>query len=407
MAGVVRQQLASGELAPARQAAMLELLAGIGSPTAAELVLKLGSGHPQALRALAASFRERGLKAPASATERLGPALASPDKALRIEALTLCGLWKLNAHTPAILRIAVNPKEVLAVRAAAAEALGALSSPSLGKALAGLTAPGETPALRHAALASLARHDAARAAGRAAALLKEASPAGIGPLLAALLQRSDGAKALAGALGETKISADTAKLARRWINAAGRNEPTLTVGLDKLIGGQGATAAYSPAYVAALEKEALAGGNAARGRKLFELPLLSCTSCHAVDGVKGASTSVKGPNLSALAAGVPTNIIIESVLWPDRQIKEGYLATTVVTKDWKVLSGLVHSEDKKTLRLLDLASGKITTTQAGSILKRSRGGTVMPPGLTASLTRAELRDLIKYLSTLKTGGQPK
>jgi hypothetical protein len=31
----------------------------------------------------------------------------------------------------------------------------------------------------------------------------------------------------------------------------------------------------------------------------------------------------------------------------------------------------------------------------------------MPPGLTTSLTRAELRDLIKYLSTLKTTSQPK
>jgi hypothetical protein len=31
----------------------------------------------------------------------------------------------------------------------------------------------------------------------------------------------------------------------------------------------------------------------------------------------------------------------------------------------------------------------------------------MPPGLTASLTRAELRDLIKYLSTLKTTGELK
>jgi quinoprotein glucose dehydrogenase len=72
-----------------------------------------------------------------------------------------------------------------------------------------------------------------------------------------------------------------------------------------------------------------------------------------------------------------------------------------------VLSGLVHSEDKKALRLLDLASGKIATVQAEAILRRTKGGTVMPPGLTASLTRAELRDLIKYLSTLKTAGQPR
>jgi len=31
----------------------------------------------------------------------------------------------------------------------------------------------------------------------------------------------------------------------------------------------------------------------------------------------------------------------------------------------------------------------------------------MPPSLTDSLTRAELRDLIKYLSTLKNAGSPK
>ena len=407
MAGVVRQQLTSGTLTPGRQSIMLELLAGIGSSADAELVLELGADQPGALQALAVSFRERGLSAPASASDRLGPALASPNRELRIEALVLCGLWKLNTHTPAILRIMGDRKESSAVRVAAAEALGALSGPALANELAGLATQGQKPSLRQAALASLARHDAVRAASRVAALLTETSPAEIGPLLAALLQRSDGAKALAAALTETKISADTAKLARRWLNAAGRNEPDLAVVLDKRIGVEGTTAAYSPAYVAALEKEALAEGNAARGQKLFELPLLSCTSCHAVDGIKGASSAVKGPNLSALAAGVPVNIIIESVLWPDRQIKEGYLATTVVTKDGKVLSGLVHSEDKKNLRLLDLASGKITTVQAGAILRRTKGGTVMPPGLTASLTRIELRDLVKYLSTLKTSSQPK
>ena len=115
----------------------------------------------------------------------------------------------------------------------------------------------------------------------------------------------------------------------------------------------------------------------------------------------------KGRYRSARGAGGRTGSVIDSVLWPDRQIKVGYLVTTVVTKEGRVLSGLVHSEYKVTLRLLDLASGKITTTQTGAILKRSRGGTVMPPGLTASLTRAELRDLIKYLSTLTTNGQPK
>ena len=72
-----------------------------------------------------------------------------------------------------------------------------------------------------------------------------------------------------------------------------------------------------------------------------------------------------------------------------------------------MLSGFAHSEDKTVLRVRDLATGKIAPLQIANIRKRIRNGTVMPPGLTASITRTELRDLIKYLSTLKATGQPR
>ena len=193
----------------------------------------------------------------------------------------------------------------------------------------------------------------------------------------------------------------------RWLNAAGRTEPKLSAVLNKLIGVQSATPVYSTDFVAALAKEALAKGDAANGKKVFQLPLASCTACHAVDGVRGAVTSVKGPNLSAVAAGLPIDLLVESVLWPARQIKEGYAATTVITKDGRVLSGFAHSENKTVLRVRDLATGKIAPVQIANIRKRIRNGTVMPPGLTASITRTELRDLIKYLSTLKVTGQPR
>jgi len=212
---------------------------------------------------------------------------------------------------------------------------------------------------------------------------------------------------LAKALGQAKVSADSAKLMLRWLNAAGRVEPNLSAALNKLIGVQSSAPVYSPKLVAALAEEALARGDAASGKKVFQLPLASCTACHAVDGVHSAANTVKGPDLSAVAAGLPLDLLVESVLWPARQIKEGYEATTVVTKDGRVLSGFAHSEDKTVLRVRDLATGKIAPVQTAQIQQRTRGGTVMPPGLTASLTRAELRDLIKYLSLLKATGQPK
>jgi putative heme-binding domain-containing protein len=203
------------------------------------------------------------------------------------------------------------------------------------------------------------------------------------------------------------LPVDVAKLVRRWLNVAGRNEPYLAKPLDAIIGVQGATPAYDPAYVAALAKEALSKGDTANGKKVFQMPALSCVACHAVDGVASVAGPIKGPNLSAVAAGLPIDLIVESVLWPARQIKEGYEAITITTRDGRFLSGFLHSADKQGVSIRDLASGATVVVPNTNLTTRSPAQTVMPPSLTDSLTRTELRDLIKYLSTLKTSGSPK
>ena len=405
VASVVRQKLADTALPTARKLVLAELLAQIGNSADAALALELASIHPTILHALVNAARERNLQAPANAAELLNVPLKTT--ATRAGAVQLIGAWKLNAHAETIRALASGQTEPRAVRVAAAVALGQLNIPLAVETLSALVMLNGAADLRVAALGSLANHDVARAAQLTARLSGQVNPDELGPVLAALLQRNAGADAMAGALGQAEVSADTAKLILRWLNAAGRVEPKLNLVLNKLIGVQSIAPVYSADFVGALAKEALAKGDAVNGKKVFQLPLASCTACHAVDGVRGAVTSVKGPNLSAVAAGLPMDLLVESVLWPARQIKEGYAATTVITKDGRVLSGFAHSEDKTVLRVRDLATDKIATVQTAQIKQRIRGGTVMPSGLTTSLTRAELRDLIKYLSTLKTTGQRK
>ena len=405
VASVVRQKLADPALSTARKLVLAELLAQIGNSADAALALELASIHPTILHALVNAARERNLQAPANAAELLNVPLKTT--ATRAGAVQLIGAWKLNAHAETIRALATGQTEPLAVRMAAAVALGQLNIPQAVETLASLVTVNGAADLRVAALGSLAKHDVARAAQLTAGLSGQVKPDELGPVLAALLQRNAGADAMAGALGQAEVSADTAKLILRWLNAAGRVEPKLNLVLNKIIGVQSVAPVYSADFVGVLAEEALAKGDAVNGKKVFQLPLASCTACHAVDGVRGAVTSVKGPNLSAVAAGLPVDLLVESVLWPARQIKEGYAATTVITKDGRVLSGFAHSEDKTVLRVRDLATGKIAPVQTANIKQRTSNGTVMPPGLTASLTRAELRDLIKYLSTLKTTGELK
>jgi putative heme-binding domain-containing protein len=273
--------------------------------------------------------------------------------------------------------------------------------------LATLASLKETPAIRAAALGGLAQRDLPRAAQLAAVLITKIKAEEMDPLLVALLQRREGANALADALGKKKLPVDVAKLVRRWLNAAGRNEPNLVKALNAVIGVQGATPAYNSDYVAALAKEALAKGDAAKGKKIFQLPALSCVACHDVDGIASAPGPIKGPNLSALAAGLPTDLIVESVLWPARQIKEGYETVTITTKDGRIHSGFLQAAERKAISIRDLASGNIVVVPSTNLATRSKAQTVMPPSLTDSLTRAELSDLIKYLSTLKNSGTPK
>ncbi|MBC8350027.1 MAG: HEAT repeat domain-containing protein, partial [Verrucomicrobia bacterium] len=369
--------------------------------------LQWGAAHPGFWRALPPSARGRTRPPPANAEQLIGPSLAHKDIEVRAEAIELCGLWKLQAHGETIRGLATDRKQPEPVRLAAATALSSFKGESMVETLATLASLKETPAIRAAALGALAQRDLPRAAQLAAVLLTKVKAKEMDDLLVALLQRREGADALADALGKLKLPVDMAKLVRRWLNAAGRNEPNLVKALNAVIGVQGTTPAYDPAYVADLAKESLAKGDATKGKKIFQMPALSCVACHAVDGIASAIGPIKGPNLSAVAAGLPTDLIVESVLWPARQIKEGYEAVTITTKDGRFHSGFLHAADKKTIRIRDLASGATVVVPTTNLATRSKAQTVMPPGLTDSLTKTELRDLIKYLSTLKTSGLPK
>jgi putative heme-binding domain-containing protein len=96
-------------------------------------------------------------------------------------------------------------------------------------------------------------------------------------------------------------------------------------------------------------------------------------------------------------------LIIESVVWPKRQIKEGFEMTSLLTDDGRVFSGYLTSENNGIVGLRDLATGKVREISVDAIEERVNNGTAMPSGFTNSLTRKELRDLISYLASLKPG----
>ena len=92
--------------------------------------------------------------------------------------------------------------------------------------------------------------------------------------------------------------------------------------------------------------------------------------------------------------------IVESVLWPKRQVKEGYLLTQVTTKDGRELQGYRVGETAEHLTLRNFAVGGVDVVAKANLAARSDVGSIMPEGLMAGLTPAELADLFRYLFEL-------
>jgi putative heme-binding domain-containing protein len=154
---------------------------------------------------------------------------------------------------------------------------------------------------------------------------------------------------------------------------------------------------YSPEFVAELVTEVAENGDAESGAKIYQRAELTCVACHQLGGVGG----IIGPSLDTVGAGLTPDLLIESVLWPQRQLKEGYFAVSVTTKGGDTWSGYREKEEEGTYFLRDTASGEVRKIPRPEISKLDNIGSLMPPGLTNGLSREELRDLIAYLATLK------
>lgn len=144
-------------------------------------------------------------------------------------------------------------------------------------------------------------------------------------------------------------------------------------------------------------RETLAGGSAERGRKIFfEKAQVSCVRCHKAQGVGGDV----GPELTKIAVEKNREYLLEAVVLPNKAIAKNFESVLVITDDGLQHSGIVRSEDDKQLQLMT-AEGKLVTVPKASIEERQPTKSAMPEDLTKHLTKAEIRDLVEFLSSLR------
>jgi quinoprotein glucose dehydrogenase len=146
---------------------------------------------------------------------------------------------------------------------------------------------------------------------------------------------------------------------------------------------------------------ALAGGDATRGRKIFrEKAETQCLRCHKCED----GDSVVGPELTHIGSKKDRAYILESIVYPNKQIAEGFETVVLTLDDGNIVAGRLVGQDATALKIEtvdDKGKPQVATIPLAQIKQRDRAPSPMPPNLTDFLSKSELRDLVEYLATRK------
>ncbi|MDA7875137.1 HEAT repeat domain-containing protein [bacterium] len=406
VAGQVRSLVQSESISIEGRRQLLQLLARVGTRDDMKSVFNYAQEDEELLKSLPEIAADRRLVPSGEIHKVLAGLLESENVRSRAAAARLAGLWN-QRELISLLEPMVESQQDDTVRAAAIRSLSELEPDTAVKRFRPLIANSHSSTIYLAALESVARQNINSAALAGLALLPDLEdPKSFGPVLNALMNHRGASQSVAAALSQSGVSVDDAKLISRWLSAAGHDNPELVNALKVILGiGLSQTIAYDASFVRAMVEEVRTSGDAVAGKQVFLSSLTNCTACHQVQGVtKPFDGFAKGPDLTAVAAGLQLELIIESVIWPKRQIKEGYEMTQIYTDEGRAFSGYVTSENNGSVGLRDLATGMVREIPAVTIDERVDKGTAMPAGFTSALTRKELRDLIAYLARLKGSG---
>jgi putative heme-binding domain-containing protein len=383
----------------------LELIGEVGTPGAVEQIYDAILNHTlspaAARRGWAALIKagERDVK-PTEHLEELVSFFDSTNVETRKDAVRLAGDWKAAGCVSNLCSLAASESATASVCKAALDSLRKIGGPEVIADLQRWTIRGERMEIRQQAVLALAALDFSQGEQPALALLMDLTNQETEVSVWRSLLRNAGAGTnLAAALPKSGFPAALAKAGIRAVRESGGREPELVVALNRAAGLSSSETELSKAEIMKLAEAVLNHGDAARGQKLYRSQQQSCMTCHAIGGVGGHV----GPDLTSIGASAQLDYLIESVYYPNKQIKDGFHTLIVGTKDGEESAGIPASENDHEI-VLRTASDQLVTIAKSQILWRKAGGSLMPSGLTDNLTMPQQLDLFRFLSELGKPG---
>jgi uncharacterized protein len=330
--------------------AMIELLTKVSPAARAQLV------------SLASRWGSKAIESHSSEIASTFLAVAQDDKkpeADRVDAAQrLIEFRPLDAKAAETLLSLITPRTSQGLATGLVDAVGKSEAPLVGKALVD----------RLGAMTPTVRTEAARA----------------------LLSRSEWTSSFLDGVEKGDVSLSQLSLPQTQALAVHPDRAIAARAKTLIAKGGGLPDANRQKVIDELAPLVLKGGDPAKGKKVFTD---QCAKCHAYGGEGGKV----GPDLTGMGTHPREELLIH-LLDPSRSVEGNFVQYTLATTDGKVLNGLLSSESKTAVELLD-AEGKthrILREEIEDFAASKRS--LMPEGFEKQVGPEGVADLLAFLT---------
>jgi len=357
--------------------------------TAEAIVAGFFRGWPREKRVRLASGAERAL---VSLLTHLG----SEGRSQLANLGTRWGSNALEAHAAEIatslMALARDEAKPEAARVDAARQLVELRPRDGGAAvdlLAAIT-PKSSPALATGLIAAIGRSEAPEAGQALARALPALTPSVRALALRTLIGRAEWTRAFMNAVDDGSARLDDLSLDQKQALASHPDTSIAARARALLARGGGLPDADRQRVIDSLAPTVLTGGDPVRGKVVFKE---QCAKCH----MHGGEGGKVGPDLTGMAAHPKAELLV-NILDPSRSVEGNFVQYSVSTTDGRVLNGILASESKTAVELVD-AEGKSQRVLRDEIdeLKASKKS-LMPEGFEKQVPPQGLTDLLAFLA---------
>ncbi|MDW8244552.1 MAG: HEAT repeat domain-containing protein, partial [Thermogemmata sp.] len=320
--------------------------------------------------------------------------LHDPRPGARRLALQAAEQLRLAALLPRLLPMVLDTRLPEADRLAALRAVRALNQPQAADALRTLIQEPHPAVLKVEALRGLMVIQPAEARVLAERLLDQSDPQLLAEAIQVLTPTKNGARLLAQRYLARQIPREYYPLITEALHKFADDPECARLRAEVLRGGL--LLSLEPGQIHKIRQLVEEKGNPKRGREIYLNPrLVACASCHRLEGIGGAV----GPDLTRLWDTMSLEKVLEAIVDPSREIKEGYQTYRLTTTQEQVFTGLkiIDNDREVVLRESTGRDVRIPRDQIESLtpLKVS----LMPDNAVTLLTFDQFIDLLAFLKS--------